>query len=228
MPEQVTLLRVFIATPGGLETERSLFRQTLHEYNESEALEKGILFVPVGWEITLPGLGRPQELINRDLRRCDYCMLFLHDRWGTPTEAGPEHRFTSGVEEEFRLAQQFVADEQQPMRDIIVLFKAVDPGKLADPGPQLSKVLAFKQSIESSKELLFGTFDSTVVLQQQLKRCLAKWLRQTVHAGGEGPKGNRSRGPSAMNAVPTYVESPQPLLQIHCFVTLRLSPTLVV
>jgi hypothetical protein len=69
MANQVTLLRVFVASPGGLEAERALFRQALHDYNESDALERGTIFIPVGWEITLPGLGRSQELINKDLGR---------------------------------------------------------------------------------------------------------------------------------------------------------------
>jgi hypothetical protein len=40
MANQVTLLRVFVASPGGLEAERALFRQALHDYNESDALER--------------------------------------------------------------------------------------------------------------------------------------------------------------------------------------------
>jgi len=178
MPDQVTLYRVFVASPGGLEQERALFRQTLQEYNESEALDRGAMFVPIGWELTLPGTGRPQELINKDLRACDYFMLLLWDRWGSPTEAGSSPRFASGVEEEFSIAQECMADEKGTMRDLVVLFKAVDHGKLADPGPQLSKVIDFKKSLEGSKQLLFATFDNGTLLQQHIRRCLGQWLRE--------------------------------------------------
>jgi hypothetical protein len=33
-------------------------------------------------EDTLGGIGRPQELINEDLRQCDHAVFVWHDRWG--------------------------------------------------------------------------------------------------------------------------------------------------
>ena len=87
MPTQVTVYRVFVASPGGLEPERETFRRVLNDYNESDALEDGALYIPVGWELARAGMGRPQELINKDLRRCDYCVLVLRDRGDCRQEA---------------------------------------------------------------------------------------------------------------------------------------------
>jgi hypothetical protein len=42
----------------------------LQAYNEQDAIERGVIFIPVGWEITPGGVGRPQKLINYDVRRC--------------------------------------------------------------------------------------------------------------------------------------------------------------
>jgi len=62
------------------------------------------MFNPVGWEDTLAGHGRPQARINEDLISCDYFLLVLHDRWGSPTaQNGP---YSAGGEEEFELAKQ--------------------------------------------------------------------------------------------------------------------------
>jgi hypothetical protein len=77
MPEDIALYRVFIATPGGLETERRVFARTLDRYNIAEAIHRQAMFFPVGWEDTLAGVGRPQSLINRDLDKCDYFVLVL-------------------------------------------------------------------------------------------------------------------------------------------------------
>ena len=76
----------------------------MNEYNESDALESGLLFIPVGWELTLRGMGRPQQVINDDLRRCDYGVFVLHDRWGSPTSKSGG--YSSGTEEEYALARQ--------------------------------------------------------------------------------------------------------------------------
>ncbi|MBA3311990.1 MAG: DUF4062 domain-containing protein [Planctomycetaceae bacterium] len=80
MPQQLTSYRVFIASPGGLESEREGFREVIQEYNESEAFERGLHVRPIGWEITLGGVGRPQRLINDEIRTCDFFVLLLHDR----------------------------------------------------------------------------------------------------------------------------------------------------
>ena len=80
MPEKITAFRVFVASPGGLQEERKAFRDTLQKYNEADGLERGVYFIPVGWEATLGGYGRPQERIDKDLVRCDYFVLLLWDR----------------------------------------------------------------------------------------------------------------------------------------------------
>lgn len=48
MPIELKGYQVFIASPGGLESERESFRETLAEYNETDALHRGVQFFPVG------------------------------------------------------------------------------------------------------------------------------------------------------------------------------------
>jgi tetratricopeptide (TPR) repeat protein len=168
--------RIFIATPGGLDEERRAFRKVTEEYNESDATRRGVIFLPVGWEITLGGVGRPQTLINKDLRECDYLVLVLWDRWGSPT--GDEHAtFTSGTEEEYEVAMECLADENFPMRQVVVFFKAVDERKLSDPGEQLKKVLDFRERLEKENKLLFHTYDEVSAFESRLRSHLAKWVR---------------------------------------------------
>ena len=67
MPIDLRGIQVFIATPGGLDDERAGFRKTMTEFNEDEGFERGVTFIPVGWELARPGVGRPQEKINEDV-----------------------------------------------------------------------------------------------------------------------------------------------------------------
>lgn len=141
MARSITQYRVFIATPGGLGEERKCFRKTLENYTASDAEPRGITFHPVGWEDTLGGIGRPQELINEDPGQCDFAVFVWHDRWGSPTGNGT----MVGSEEEWNLAEELFKTLQ--VRNIAVFFKKVDESRLRDPGPQLKQVLAHKKNM---------------------------------------------------------------------------------
>lgn len=185
MPSKISAYRIFIATPSGLHAERKAFRATVHDYNEAEAIPRGVMFIPVGWEDTLAGVGRPQGIINQDLTICDYFVLVLWDRWGTAPDLAGKSKFTSGTEEEFFEAEDCYKDPKLAMRQLVAFFKAVEPSKLSDPGEQLSKVLEFKRALETTKRLLFTTFDEIGGFEQQLRRHLAKWVRDHEHGERE-------------------------------------------
>jgi hypothetical protein len=101
VPKLLTEYRVFIASPSGLDEERKSFRDTLETFNNVFAEPVGVIFYPVSWEVTVGGVGRPQELINQELRECDYAIFVFHDRWGSSPSALPG-KYTSGVEESGR------------------------------------------------------------------------------------------------------------------------------
>lgn len=174
MSHTLTAYRVFIASPGGLVDERQAFREIIQSYNEMDAISRGLLFIPVGWESTLPGMGRPQSLINEDLRDCDYFILVLWDRWGS---SSGDEKHTSATSEEFSVAQECCEDPEHSLREIAAFFKAVDARQMSDPGTQLKNVLDFRRRLEQSKEMLFGTFDDVSSFQRHVQRLLAKWVR---------------------------------------------------
>lgn len=176
MPTQLTAYRIFIASPGGLMEVRQRFRQVIEKYNTEDAIRRGVLFIPVGWELTLGGLGRPQSLINREIEECDAFFLILHDRWGS--NPGSVEGYTSGTEEEYHKALEHVADPQRPMREISVFFKSVGAERLSDPGVQLNAVLDFKKTLEAEKKLLFQQFDEISEFETALRMLLASWVRR--------------------------------------------------
>jgi tetratricopeptide (TPR) repeat protein len=174
MPVPIAGFRVFIASPGGLQSERKAFRRILGEFNDSTALLRGVLFQPVGWEDTLGGAGRPQEIINTELKTCDYFLMILWDRWGSRPHASGKGKFSSGTEEEFHVAKQCCAD--QTMRGIAIFFKAVGSRQLSDAGEELQKVTKFKKALEESKTYLYNTFDDRESFRELLHKFLNRWL----------------------------------------------------
>src|SRR3546814_13463215 len=123
MSQQLTGYRVFIASPGGLSSARDCFRRVLEEYNRTDGFRRGVVFIPVGWEKMAPTRGRGQEVINQRLRQCDFCVLVLHDRWGTPpSDDGP---FASGTEEELNVAMTCLRSNDHAMEDVVVQCKTI-------------------------------------------------------------------------------------------------------
>ncbi len=207
MPKPLMQYRVFIGSPGGLNEERKEFRDKLHRFTTNHAEPRDVVFHPVGWEDTLGGVGRPQELINEDLKQCDYAVFVLHDRWGSPTGSG----YSSGTEEEWRLAEQLYKEAK--IRNIALFFKDVDPRQLRDPGEQLKQVLNFKKAVEADKKYLFKQYAGKDEFCEALETHLAKWLRD--HEGRTTPGssdrlGSPTPAPLSDVASPTFETTPSP------------------
>ncbi len=98
--ETRTVIKVFLASPGDLADERRRAKDVADEVNRTVGRTWGIAIELLGWEDTLPGAGRPQELINRDVDSCDLFIGILWRRWGQPTG-----EYSSGFEEEFERAR---------------------------------------------------------------------------------------------------------------------------
>ena len=170
MPVDLKGYRVFIASPSGLDEERNAFRVEIEEYNRCDSIARNVQFIPVGWEETLGGIRRPQSKINDEVRKCDYFVMILYDRWGTPNGKDGDKKYSSGTEEEYNVAVGCFDDEEFPMRQIVIFFKSVDERRLSDPGKQLKKVLDFRKKLESQKTHLFHVYDTV--------DSFAKWLRR--------------------------------------------------
>lgn len=163
------VLRVFIASPGDLGEERRLFRDIVDEVNRSKANGMRMQLEPLGWEDTLPGSGRPQELINEDIKKCDLMIMLLWKRWGTPTG-----EYSSGFEEEYEMAKRLLEKEDKP--EIMLYFRKVPDDMLADPGPQLRQVLNFKEKIESERKFLYKPYEDENQWEKIFREHLSHWL----------------------------------------------------
>ena len=174
LSDSFRIVRVFIASPSDLGSERRLARIAVDEINRTIARPLGFHVDLIGWEDTLSAAGRPQEIINEELRTCHMFVGLLWARWGTPPDT--TGLYTSGFEEEFSIAARMHEASFVPY--IRMFFKDVDPAQLDDPGPELSKVLAFKKSIIDAKRILFDTFDQPEMFAQKMRFCLADYIHR--------------------------------------------------
>lgn len=166
MPSTRNILTAFIASPGDVNEERKAAREIVERLNDAlKSINWQIELL--GWEDTLPGAGRPQELINKDLDLCELFIGILWKRWGTKTG-----KYSSGFEEEFERARKRRKTTDSP--EMWLAFKDVDRDSINDPGEQLKKVLDFKNQQIKNREVLFKTFADTEDWKEQLHSWLLK------------------------------------------------------
>jgi hypothetical protein len=164
-------IKVFLASPGDLAEERKIAKAIIDDFNSQLADALGYQVELVGWEDTLPGIGRPQAIINRDLDGCDLFVGMLWKRWGTPPGTEP---YTSGFEEEFKRSMTRNAKEGRP--EINLLLKDLDAASLADPGDHLKKVIAFKDEVFAERKLLAGTFADVRDFEGKFRKCIQGYV----------------------------------------------------
>lgn len=161
MPSAITAYRILIEVPDDLGEERQVFIDTIHAFNESDAVPRGILFVPVGWEA---GIGRSRDSIDEDLGSVDYFVLILADEW------------PNGVREVYELASKQTGAPASSMCQILPFFRAVSPRQMSDPGEKLQEVLTFREQLESGHHMRFETYGTLDHFARRLRWHLGRWL----------------------------------------------------
>jgi hypothetical protein len=141
--------RVFCATSFELEAERSAFHDLIGEFNESDAMPKGVLYVPVS-------LARMrdkrvfQHEVDENIRSSRHYLLAVTEDWGPP-----ERNFRK----DFKLAEACSADPALPMREIAVLRRKPD-GVPLDPTLPAAN----------------GEFDSLDEYRVAVRKLLSNWF----------------------------------------------------
>ncbi|MDQ3741060.1 MAG: DUF4062 domain-containing protein, partial [Actinomycetota bacterium] len=161
-------VRVFLASPGGVEDERASVRRIAGEF--SVPLRRfGWQVEVLGWEDRGPASGRAQADINADVERCDVFVGIVWDRWGTPTG-----QHTSGFAEEWHLALARWQADGKP--ELWLCFKDIDADRLKAPDGQLQEVLAFKDRVQREEIVFYEQFRSPADLEVSIRRELLAYL----------------------------------------------------
>ena len=149
------ILPVFIASPGDLNEKRKSAKNIVDAFNTGLGQQLNLVVDLLGWEDTLPGIGRPQALINPDVQRCELFVGLLWKHWGRPTG-----EYSSGFLEEFELAMERNRLSDSP--EVWLSFKSIEPKLLQDPGQQLQQVIDFKQERMLARDCLFKVLVSNL------------------------------------------------------------------
>src|SRR5438045_1264364 len=171
-------ISVFVASPGDVALAREHIRHATERINRLVAKEAGFLLEAVGWEDIPPDqASRSQEVINPYVDSAHIFIGILHQRFGQPTGIAD-----SGTADEFlRIEKRW--QEEDPKPTIMLYFKKVPADRLADLGPQLKKVLDFKQRIQPSA--WYREFEDEAWLEKDVENALADWVYKhrgkTVH-----------------------------------------------
>jgi hypothetical protein len=188
MTETRKWVRIFLASPGDLIEERKTAKAVVDELNHLFGETSGYQVELIGWEDTVTGVGRPQALINRDLARCELFIGMIWKRWGTPPDR--DGKYTSGFEEEYRTSIERRKSAGRP--EISLFLKDIEEIFLRDPGEDLRKVLAFRDELKGSKEILFETFADSRDFEGKVRRCIVRYLQNLQLRDTREPPGKRA------------------------------------
>ena len=168
------VVQIFLASPGDLQDERQAAKAVVDAFNKRWADWLGIQVELVGWEDTFKRWGRPQEQINLDLDRCEAFIGMLWRKWGTPPST--DGHYTSGFEEEFERAHASRKTSSRP--EMTLFLKTIDAEFLKDQGPDLRKVLSFRERVMAEKLILFEEFETL----REFEEKLSTWITQYVQS----------------------------------------------
>jgi hypothetical protein len=203
---QLSVLRVFLASPGDLQAEREIVRDVIRGVNQSIGRRVGRQIELYGWEDTRPGYGRPQALINPEVEACDLFLGLLWRRWGTATGSA-----SSGFEEEFNIALKRREHGESP--EIWLYFKHIPSSALRDPGEQLQQVMDFRKGVQDSRKLLYKDFKNAASLKSLLYEALSAYLLDLTSANPGVSELAVSSGPPSKEEPADLTDVPASLVE---------------
>lgn len=175
MASEDFIVKVLIASPGGLDNERELVKTVLEQIAQSLPVDSNVTFRVLSWEQEVGEYGRPQEQLNPMVRVCHVFVGLLADRWGSPTGT-----HDSGFGEEYceAVARREASEDDYPK---IYLFVKQNVPLHDSPLEQLQAVRRF---VDGVKERLFvNHFDGVEDLGDKLRQAfnrLANELQQAT------------------------------------------------
>lgn len=174
MPEQVTQLRLFVASPGDVAEERASIDAVVDELNRTIGRTKKLAVRVVKWETdSVPGFGSdPQAVINDQvsIEEIDIFVGVLWARFGTATP-----RALSGTQEEFERAYQ--RWKQNPASMAIMMYFCDRPVPPSIDAAQLRAVQEFRSTVGVLGGL-FASFMSLSDFKDKFRAHLTKVMAE--------------------------------------------------
>jgi hypothetical protein len=179
--DDVRRIKVFVASPSDVRSERELLAEVIADLNISQA-SRGVVLELVRWETHVhPDMGRTQGIVNDQIPPWDIDIFIgiMWSRFGTPTGD-----FGSGTVEEFQHAYERWKHERRPK--ILFYFRGGPyPVDTPDQVEQLGQVIAFRQTLEGSG--LIGTYPNPEDFRGLVHLHLLSVLNELLRAEPPGP-----------------------------------------
>ena len=178
MAETRNLVRIFVASPSDVQSERALAEEVVKELNTTIGDTYGIRLETKKWEKdTYPAIGKySQDVINKQIGEYDIFVGIMKHKFGTPTQAAE-----SGTEEEFNRAYDNFKNDGS-CKNLMLFFSKESLPQNSD-FDQFKKVLDFKTKI-GEKGIYYkeyedsSRFEST--LRISLNKCLTDLFRRHI------------------------------------------------
>jgi hypothetical protein len=168
------VIRLFIASPGGVEDERDLVEAVVDELAGT---------LPVNWELSrvlrwenLVGeFGRPQAQINPMVEICDVFVGILADRLGSPTGVKE-----SGFIEEYELVRERRLATVDGEPKIFIFSKEIS--LLGIDSAELMRVKDFLDGLVERREVFVNRYATPQDLEKALRQALLKFILEKIQA----------------------------------------------
>lgn len=177
MPQVRIAIKIFLASPGDVDTERRHVEKVKEEINRTVAADKGIVLEVVSSQNAFPSYGKDgQAILNEQIGKMQEYELFIGIMWnriGTPTP-----RAKSGTAEEFARAVRSLIRKGKPQ---VWFYFREAPAHLTTKEQlrQRGEALEFKAKFRDKG--LFREYKTPANFRDQLREHLTLWLNQ--HTG---------------------------------------------
>ncbi len=183
-PQKFTKMRIFVASPSDMATEREKL-DVIIDSLKPLAEKEGLILEVVDWRKVVPDAGRPQQVIFDQLKPTtwDIFIGILWHRFGSLTGAAnpaTQKEYSSGTYEEFMTVYRLWEKFKQPRIMMYRCTRPIPPNAL-DPD-QFKRVNEFFAQFDGSKgehPVLYQTFDTVEnfekLLREHLQQVLLKY-----------------------------------------------------
>ena len=205
MSERAQILRVVVASPADVNTERAIVPRVVDDLNAGVAADRGLRLEVIRWETdSYPGFHPegPQGLIDTTLHieDSDIVIGIFWKRFGTPTKEG-----TTGTEHEIRRSYEAWLKHGRPQVMVYFNQKPSAP-QSQEEAVQWGKVLRFRKDFP--KEGLWWPYTGTAEFERLLRAHLTSYVRNKFQIGVPGPESLNRKPETTISGVRPEADSP--------------------
>ena len=178
-------IKIFLASPSDVKTERRYVKQTIDEINRTIAPDKGVILDVVSSERSFPGYGKDgQAILNDQIGNMQEYELFIGIMWnriGTPTP-----RAISGTVEEFDRADKAFRRKAKPQ--IWFYFRQLSGNPITQEDKnQQAEVKKFREKFLGKGKVpskgKLHDYKTPAEFRRQFREHLALWLNHRNRDG---------------------------------------------